>query len=549
MKTDIPVTGPRSKTRRAQSFTAPSSGDLPNSSTTENAESHRAELGLLAHSGAWSFAGIVASSVLGFVLVLMVGRLVRVSNAGVFFVAIAIFTVLQIASQLGADAGLMRMIPQQLVEGRSQDLRSVIVLSVVPPVLVALALAAVLWVFAPQIAHVFIHGGQEHWGIPYLRYLAPLLPVATAMTLLLVAARGFGPIRPYVLIQNIFVPAARPALVAFGIFVGGLSTAMTLVVAWGAPLALGAAAALWVVISLVHHQHRRSRPLLPQRHAVDLSKEFWLFASPRGLSAVFQILLTWVDILMVGLFLSSRDVAVYTVASRYALIATFALQAMGVAIAPQVSRLFARNKRLEAQSVYRFSTGWIVLFSWPALILLAEFSGVFMRLFGAPYVAGATALAILSVGMLVYTATGPNALVLLMSGRSGWNLWTATLALALNVGLNLVLIRALGIEGAAISWTVTLCFASAFTAVILYRFERISPWSRPLGAAVLATAGVAVAGLVGRLLLGDTVIGLVSSLVVGTALCALVAWSRRDTLNLSALRVARRPNRTVPAAT
>jgi O-antigen/teichoic acid export membrane protein len=254
-----------------------------------------------------------------------------------------------------------------------------------------------------------------------------------------------------------------------------------------------------------------------------------------------------VDILLVGLFLSTRDVAIYTVASRYALIATFALQAMGVAIAPQVSGLFAQHKRSEAESVYQFSTGWIVLFSWPALVLLAEFSGVFMRLFGAPYVSGATTLAILAAGMLAYTGTGSNGLVLLMSGRSGWNLLSTVLALGLNIGLNLILIPTLGIEGAAISWTITLCFVSALTALLLYRFERIAPLSRPLGAAVLATAGVAAAGFAGRVLIGDTVAGLVVSLGVGMVLFGLVTWNRRRILNLSALRLDRRQNRPVAA--
>jgi O-antigen/teichoic acid export membrane protein len=218
-----------------------------------------------------------------------------------------------------------------------------------------------------------------------------------------------------------------------------------------------------------------------------------------------------------------------------------------VAIGPQISRLFVRNKRLEAESVYHFSTGWVVLFSWPALILLAEFSGVFMSVFGAPYVVGATALTILTAGMLLYTATGTNGIVVLMTGRSSWNLLSTALALALNVGLNLVLIPALGIEGAALSWTLTLLFASAFTAAILWHFERISPFSRPLWAAVFATGGMAAAGLVGRILFGDTVTGLVVSGVVGLALCALLAWNRRHVLNLAALGFGRRMHRPLPA--
>ena len=61
---------------------------------------------------------------------------------------------------------------------------------------------------------------------------------------------------------------------------------------------------------------------------------------------------------------------------------------------------------------------------------------------------------ILGGAMLVATAVGPVDIVLLMSGKSLWNLLNTAVAVTANIVLNLLLIPHLGITGAAIAWAV-----------------------------------------------------------------------------------------------
>ena len=78
-----------------------------------------------------------------------------------------------------------------------------------------------------------------------------------------------------------------------------------------------------------------------------------------------------------------------------------------------------------------------MMLAWPMYFALALFAPVLLRVFGHHYAGGATALAVLAVAMLVATGIGPVDVVLLMGGRSTWNLFNVVVALILNVVISL----------------------------------------------------------------------------------------------------------------
>ena len=106
--------------------------------------------------------------------------------------------------------------------------------------------------------------------------------------------------------------------------------------------------------------------------------------------------------------------------------------------------------------------------SLPIYITLALFPQYLLHVFGAQFSVGHTALAILSLAMLVNVSTGNVTAVLLMGGKSSWNLMNAFGALTINVILNLTLIPRFGMVGAAIAWGASIA-AQNLAAVIQVR--------------------------------------------------------------------------------
>ena len=122
------------------------------------------------------------------------------------------------------------------------------------------------------------------------------------------------------------------------------------------------------------------------------------------------------------------------------------------------------------------------------------FAPVLLRAFGHGFGSGATALIILGAANLFAAACGPVDVVLLMAGRSGLSLMNNGIALAANIGLNVMLIPRYGINGAAIAWAVSLFITNAFPLVQVWRRPGVHPFGRGW-LTILAITTFAVAGV------------------------------------------------------
>jgi O-antigen/teichoic acid export membrane protein len=85
------------------------------------------------------------------------------------------------------------------------------------------------------------------------------------------------------------------------------------------------------------------------------------------------------------------------------------------------------------------------------IIRYVSFEQIIKTLFGAEYIAGATALSILVFGFMVYGAVGPAGAILRSYGRTKTVMWTNYLGAVINLGLNFLLIPIYGVNGAAIA--------------------------------------------------------------------------------------------------
>jgi O-antigen/teichoic acid export membrane protein len=101
-----------------------------------------------------------------------------------------------------------------------------------------------------------------------------------------------------------------------------------------------------------------------------------------------------------------------------------------------------------------------------------------LHIFGPEFVAGAQALRILSVGMIVPVLVGTVGFILIMAGRTGWDLLVYVGAFCIDVLLALALARptGLGIDGAALAQAATLTFSAVARLLLVRRFLHIWPF-------------------------------------------------------------------------
>jgi O-antigen/teichoic acid export membrane protein len=498
---------------------------------------HLGELRILARGGLVSLIGSTASALLGFGFVVVIGRTLSVRQAGGLFEAIAIFSIMSYATVLGADSGLLKLMPTIRVP---RDLRYLTAVAVYPALLVSVAIAAGIFLNAGSIAKLLLHQGPVIAAAKELRLIAPFLPLATVMTIMLAGVRVWS-VGQSVVIQGLLVPIGRFLLI--GVFVAVGMTPLLGALAFAGPFAIGAIAS-----RLLLHTHL-VKPILVERASAKslgiradqkrLFVRFWRFSGPRSIGGLFSILLLSLDVVLLGALGRSGQVAAYNVASRYIIIGGFALSSVAVAIAPQLSRLWADHRTRAAQTVYRESTWWIMGISWPVLILMALFAPLLMSFVNSRYTAGIVALEILALATLVNTGTGNNLAAILMAGKSSTVLLIEATELTLNVALNVALIPRFGATGAAIAWSVSILFGAASASAVLFRIASIHPFGLGYWAVVLsAVSSYGVIGLVARLCFGATWTSGLAAAILGSGcyLGCLRLFHQRRWLNLWELR-------------
>jgi len=483
--------------------------------------------------------GMITAALLNFALVAVVTRTLQLRDAGIFFESVAVFSILTTVASFGADTGFVRTISRYVALGRSNDLRTLLLVGLVPAGLSGLLMAIAMYWGTPQLLDLLNMGSSGEMA-DFMRLLAPFVPVATLGWVALAGTRGFGSMIPFVSLEHFGRPLLRPILIlsagALGLGVGAVVIAWAIPVAIQAPLAL---AFLWRLL-------RRSEGPAGDREARtplrEVGAEFWRFSAVRGVSSFFQVCVQWLDVILVGVILGPRAAGVYAVVSRLTLAGLLLLEAIRLVVAPQISALLAIRDDVAASRLYQITAVWTVTAGWPIYLTLIVFAPVILRLFGPEFVAGTAALRILSTAMLFNIGTGNVGTVLLMGGKASWNLYNNIVAVILNVALNLLLIPRLGIEGAAVAWSASIVFGNLAALVQIGWLMKIKLFGRSyfhiVVQAMVVYGGISLAA---RASLGSNLEGLAIGLIGASAVYAVVLYLSRELLQLSVLWKSLRP--------
>jgi O-antigen/teichoic acid export membrane protein len=211
------------------------------------------------------------------------------------------------------------------------------------------------------------------------------------------------------------------------------------------------------------------------------------------------------------------------VISRSAMLGALVLQGMVFALGPRIAALFATGEYQQAQRLYRTSTTWIVAASAPAFVVLLWFPSAFLRLFSNQTAADDFAFRILIAATLVNLAAGPVGAVLLMAGRSTWNLMNAATGLALALAIAIWTVPVYGATGAALGWGTSIVVQNVLAVTQIWRGFRMHPFTRMQGAASLLAA-IVLGAFSGALysLMGDSSEAAALAFLVGSAAYAVV---------------------------
>ena len=214
----------------------------------------------------------------------------------------------------------------------------------------------------------------------------------------------------------------------------------------------------------------------------------------------------WIDFFVASAFVSSgyvtsSEIGVYSACVRAALIMVLFLTAVSYVFAPFVADLHERGETARLDTLFKTITRWTIAGTIPVLLLMLVVPAAILAMFGkGDFASGADALRILVIGQAINVSVGAAGFVLIMAGRTGWDLVVYIVSAILDLVLSIILVPKFGINGAAAAQAITIACSNWLRLVLVRRFVGIFPWDRsyarlavPAGACALAMVAVAAA--------------------------------------------------------
>ncbi|MDB9253336.1 flippase [Halorubrum ezzemoulense] len=263
------------------------------------------------------------------------------------------------------------------------------------------------------------------------------------------------------------------AILLFGVF------ALSGEAFWGAVVYWVATPTVMVLLTGYYlHREISVRHVVSRLPDQEILHELWSFSWPLAVGSSFFLLLSNVDILMIGYFMEPYSVGLYRAIQPLRQITTFVVLGFTFLFLPIATEFYQDGDFEALDRIYTISTKWVVVITFsPVLVFTLFASDVVRTLFGGDYVPAAPALAILTAGLFLRAVVGLNGDMARAIDRPRIELYSVTPAVVIDIVLNLILIPRYGITGAAAGTVIGYGVYNLIEVVAIYWTVEIHPFS------------------------------------------------------------------------
>lgn len=397
--------------------------------------------------------------------------------------------VLTIAGQLGLagfNYASMRWIARARAAGQAGGVKGAARVGASGAIVASVIVVVALFVLADKLGTSFGDSpeGEDDFARLF-RIGAPYVPLFALLQVFRYCTQGYKTMVPSVTAGNIVQPVIRfvlgVALLLAGLEVAGAITSLTV------SMGISAVVAFWFFRRMLSEEERVAPTVTQVGPMVR-------FALPQAGASLLGIQTLGLGIILIGLLENNAAAGAFGIALSLQGPANVFLGGIVNIWAPIVSDLHEKGEIARLDSLYKTINRWIATFSFPVAAAIIVEADLFTRLFGEGRNPDPTAaVAILAIGNIFYTGTGPTGYVISMTGRPFVNFINSAVAVALYIGFGLLLVPEHGLVGMA--WV-----DAGVTAVVnLARVVQakwlvgVQPFGRSFYKPVVATlAGVAV---------------------------------------------------------
>jgi O-antigen/teichoic acid export membrane protein len=458
-------------------------------------------LAQLAKGASIVFIGTVIGKVLALLGQIFIVRSLPPGEFGTIALAFTIVSAISGVLVLGTPQGAARLIAADDETRRKTDiLRSALTIA---------AISGLIGAIGVYLLRFRIQQLTDTPGLAHLLSIFALFVITSPIQKVLIGGlRGFKRPGSKVLANDIF-----GRISALSLFIGFLLVGepyFGAVAYWFTlPILVFCAAAYFLNRSVALPKIIRTLP------SVATTKEFLSYSWPLAFSSSFVLLMSQLDILMIGYFLAPSDVGLYRAIQPLKEIVLFFLTSFTFLYLPIATEYFTQNKYQELNTLYTTATKWIVTATFPIVLTCILFpQDIIFVLFTERYLPASTAFVILILGMFSRVFVGPNGAMVQAIGETRIEMYAALIGGISNGLFNIILVPEFGIEGAALATSLGFVVYNSTEIIAIYQRTGIIPFSTDIVKPILPTV---VFGFIVFYTLREIQLDIIALLLIGIA--------------------------------
>ena len=235
------------------------------------------------------------------------------------------------------------------------------------------------------------------------------------------------------------------------------------------------AAAVSLVIAAAQSRRLRDRGRAVAAVSPQLQGEWRTELRPFLFFSCLEIVNVQAGILLLGIMCSPEQAGLYAVACRLILPVGFILLAANSVLLSKIPQLHAAGDHAGLEQLLSRSARFALVATVAVSTCLLLAGPWLLSLFGEDYAAAWLPLAVLTLGYIVWAATGSSGSLLLLTGHQQLASGSLAAATGLILLLTIVLAPSLGALGVAIASSLSMSLNCVLRAVLASRFVGINP--------------------------------------------------------------------------
>lgn len=397
----------------------------------------------LAKSSSISFVSMIVLALSSIGVRIFLAQGLSKSSYGLFFAVLSLASLFRVFGTFGLDAAVTKFTSKFRATHEYDEAKSSILSSLLGEVGMTLAITLALIILSNPLA-------ENYFGDPRAVHVLIILSgwffIMGLHTFLSSVLQGHRDIlsREVGRISRMVSTASLVLAMAYFTNVDVTNTALIYLIA--AMLGTG------VMMFLLFRRHPETMLKASGSVRVNRLKDMLKFGLPLILSGVAGTLISKTDTLMITAFRSLGNVGLYQVARPAAGWVGKAGIALTVPLMPLVSELWEKEEIEKTRKILKLLVKYSLIITVPLVLVFLTFSEEIIRIiFGSEYIAAATAMRVLVIGISVRGISQIFQSSLTGIGETMLNMKSIASIAGFNVMANLVLVPIYGATGAAIA--------------------------------------------------------------------------------------------------